>query len=360
MFDTICFWLEKGVDGFRVDVAHYIMKDPMFRDNPPAVPGEVTFHRPHGDYDTQIHIHDKGHADVHKVYREFRSILDEYSTQNPRMTVGEIHIFDFGELASYYGTPEAGLEFHMPFNFTLLKPKWDAQEFRRLIDEYESALPSWAWPNYVLGNHDEGRIATRYGQEQVRVAAMLLLTLRGTPTIYYGEELGMLDVDIPFEKQLDPFGFRVPGWGRDRCRTPMQWEAGPNAGFSAPNTEELWLPLSSQYQTHNVAQQLPEPRSILNLYRKLLRLRKNNPALQMGKYIPLDVVPENCFVYLREAQSERLLVALNFSSESQAISLPEYRSASVVISTFLDRDGKPDLDHLGLRANEGMILKLDA
>jgi len=175
MFDTIRFWLEKGVDGFRVDVAHYIMKDPEFRDNPPAVPGEVAFHRPHGKYDTQIHIHDKGHPDVHQVYREFRSILDEYSVQKPRMTVGEIHIFDFDELATYYGSPENGLEFHMPFNFTLLKPKWDAQAFRKLIDEYEAALPAWAWPNYVLGNHDEGRIATRYGQEQVRVAAMLLL-----------------------------------------------------------------------------------------------------------------------------------------------------------------------------------------
>ena len=339
MFDTIRFWLEKGVDGFRVDVAHYIMKDPEFRDNPPADPNSITFHRPHGKYDTQLHLYDKGHPDVHNVYREFRSILDEYSASSPRMTIGEIHIFDFEELATYYGTPKIGLEFHMPFNFTLLKPKWEANEFRNLIDAYEASLPDWAWPNYVLGNHDEGRIATRYGQERVRVAAMLLLTLRGTPTIYYGEELGMTDVEIPPEKQLDPFGFRVPGWGRDRCRTPMQWDSSSNAGFSAANAQKLWLPLSDEYKTNNVERELKDPRSFLNLYRRLLRLRKQSQALQTGKYTSIDDIPENCFVYLREVKDERVLIALNFSSESQTISLSGLHSASILLSTFLDREG---------------------
>jgi alpha-glucosidase len=359
MFNTIRFWLEKGVDGFRVDVAHYVMKDPDYPDNPPADPNNMTFYRPHGEYDTQLHLYDKGHPDVHDVYREFRSILDEYSAKSPRMAVGEIHIFDFKELSSYYGSPEQGLEFHMPFNFTLLKPKWNAQEFRKLVDNYDAALPSWAWPNYVLGNHDEGRIATRYGQEQVRVAAMLLLTLRGTPTIYYGEELGMTDVDIPPEEQLDPFGFRVPGWGRDRCRTPMQWDAGPNAGFSLPDTKKLWLPLSEGYRTDNVAQELKEPHSMLSLYRELLKIRKASSALQTGKYIPIEDAPENCFVYLREIQGERVLIALNFSSEAQTILLSRFSSPSILLSTFLDREGKSDSSSLELRSNEGLILKID-
>jgi len=359
MFDTIRFWLDKGVDGFRVDVAHYIVKDAAFRDNPPAAPGEVTFHRPHGKYDTQIHLYDKGAPDVHKVYREFRVILDEFSSSKPRMAVGEIHIYDFEQLASYYGTPEKGLEFHMPFNFSLLNAKWNAQDFRKYIDSYEASLPSWAWPNYVLGNHDEGRIATRYGPEQARVAAMLLLTLRGTPTIYYGEELGMTDVEIPLEKQLDPFGFRVPGWGRDRCRTPMQWDAGSHAGFSAPVTKKLWLPLSKEYQSSNVQDELKDSHSYLNLYRGLLKLRKKSPALTVGTYAPVDNVPENCFIYLREAQGERVLVALNFSEELQTISLSDYPAASILLSTRLDREGRSDLSFLELRGNEGVIIKID-
>jgi alpha-glucosidase len=358
MFDGIRFWLKRGVDGFRVDVAHYIMKDPKYRDNPPAPTGEKSFHRPHGQYDTQRHLYDKGHPDVHTVYREFRNILDEYSAATPRMSVGEIHIYSFTDLVKYYGTPELGLEFHMPFNFSLLKPDWNARAFQKLINEFEAALPSWAWPNYVLSNHDEGRIASRYGKEQARVAAMLLLTLRGTPTIYYGEELGMTDVDIPTSQQLDPFGLRVPGLGRDRCRTPMQWDAGPHAGFSDPEASKLWLPLSEQYPTINVADELSDPRSILTLYRNLLSIRKSNPALQWGTYTPVDDVPPDCFVYLREAQGQRFLVILNFSAESKTISLPTAGNASIVISTHLDRGGTVDLGNLILRDNEGIIIRL--
>jgi glycosidase len=336
------------------------MKDAEFRDNPPAPSGGLAFHRPHGKYDLQLHLYDKGDPDVHTVYRDFRSILDEYSSEKPRMAVGEIHIFDFEKLSSYYGTPEKGLEFHMPFNFTLLGAKWEAGEFRRLIDDYEATLPSWAWPNYVLGNHDEGRVATRFGREQARVAAMLLLTLRGTPTIYYGEELGMTDVDIPTEAQLDPFGFRVPGLGRDRCRTPMQWHAGIHAGCSAPDTQKTWLPLSEEYQIINVEYELNDPRSFLNLYRKLLSIRKTRHAFQTGKYIPVDGVPENCYVYMREALDENVLIALNFSSEPQKLTLPEIRSSRIMVSTHLDREEKIESEHLELRGNEGVVVMVES
>ncbi len=356
MFDVLRFWLERGVDGFRVDVAHFIMKDPALRDNPPASNEGLAFHRPHGDYDSQNHIHDKGHPDAHKVYRDFRTLLDEYSVQAARMSVGEIHIFDWEEWAGYYGNPKEGFEFHMPFNFSLLKAPWDAAAIRRAVDELEAALPPWAWPNYVLGNHDEGRIASRYGVEQARVAAMLLLTLRGTPTIYYGEEIGMSDVDIPIKDQLDPFGLNVPGWGRDRCRTPMQWSLDPNAGFASEEVVRLWLPLGDDWREVNVGTQTDDPVSSLNLYRHLLTMRKELPALQWGSYTPLDEVPDGCFVYQRQRAGKTVLVALNFKGVPQHLSLQG--EGQVLLSTHLDRAGVESLQSINLRENEGIIIEL--
>jgi len=354
MFDVIRFWLERGVDGFRVDVAHFIAKDPQMRDNPPAQT-DIAFHRPHGDYDTQNHLYDKGHPDTHVYYREFRALLDEYSPGQERMSVGEIHIFDWEEWATYYGTPEEGFEFHLPFNFSLLKTPWEAQAIRQAVDELEAALPPWAWPNYVLGNHDEGRIATRYGVEQARVAAMLLLTLRGTPTIYYGEEIAMLDVDIPIEEQLDPFGLRVPGWGRDRCRTPMQWSSEPQAGFAPQGGEKFWLPLGENWQQINVQRQMDDAKSSLSLYRQLLALRKANPALQIGSYQALDNTPEGSFVYQRLGAGQILTVALNFTGSPLKLNLNS--SGQILLSTHLDREGLEDLSTLPLRENEGVIIQ---
>ncbi|MEA3351822.1 MAG: alpha-amylase family glycosyl hydrolase [Chloroflexota bacterium] len=354
MFDVVRFWLERGVDGFRVDVAHFIMKDPQMRDNPPNSSQDLSLHRPHGDYDSQLHIYDKGHPDVHKVYREFRSVLDEYSADSPRMAVGEIHIFDWDAWASYYGKNLD--EFHMPFNFGLLKIEWQAQAIRQHVDEIEAALPPGAWPNYVLGNHDESRIASRYGKQQARVAAMLLLTLRGTPTIYYGDEIGMVDVDISPERQLDPFGLRVPGWGRDRCRTPMQWAAEPQAGFAPEETNDLWLPLADDWPEANVQAQLNDPASMLTFYRQLLSIRKANPALQWGHYQPVDAGVEACFVYRRWEAGQSIIVALNFTGDSQRI--PLSGNGKILLSTYLDRDGAINLKDLNLRPNEGMVFEI--
>jgi alpha-glucosidase len=356
MFEVVRFWLERGVDGFRVDVAHYIMKDPQMRDNPPSMGQEPAFHRPHGDYDTQIHLYDKAHPDTHAVYREFRQLLDAYSAESPRVAIGEIHIYDWQKWASYYGQNLD--EFHMPFNFALLAVDWRAQEVRQVVDTLEAILPSGAWPNYVLGNHDEPRLASRYGAAQARIAAMLLLTLRGTPTLYYGDEIGMADVFIPPEEQLDPFGLRVPGWGRDRCRTPMQWSAAPNAGFSAPGTPRLWLPLAANYQEVNVERQLSDPTAMLNLYQSLLAYRKATPALQWGSYQAIDGVAEDCYVFLRQANSQRVLVALNFSAREQRVTLPDLVSGTVILSTYLDCQGTLSLGDLRLRRNEGVIVEL--
>jgi alpha-glucosidase len=355
MFDVTRFWLERGVDGFRIDVAHYIMKDPELRDNPPNPSRAKSLHRPLGDYDSQFHIHDLNHPDAHGVYREFRQLLDAYSEERARMAVGEVHIFDLAQWATYFGRDLD--ELHMPFNFHLLNTPWQARAVRDLVEALERTLPPGAWPNYVLGNHDEPRLASRYGRAQARVAAMLLLTLRGTPTLYYGDEIGMADVPIPAEQQQDPWGIRVPGLGRDPCRTPMQWTPGPNAGFSSPETRGLWLPLAADYEQINVEREMEEPTSILNLYRKLLAYRRATPALQWGSYKTLENLSADCYTFRRQAGGQRVLVALNFSGEDQSISLPGRGGGTIVISTHLDREGKVDLDDLGLRADEGLIVE---
>jgi glycosidase len=356
IFDAVRFWLDRGVDGFRVDVAHYILKDPLLRDNPPNPRRGALIHRPMGEYDSLLHVHDLNHPDVHDVYRQFREILDSYSGERPRVSIGEIHIFDWNEWVKFYGRELD--ELHMPFNFALLGAAWDAQSMRQKVDALEAALPPGAWPNYVMGNHDESRLATRYGHEAARAAAMLLLTLRGTPTLYYGDELGMADVDVPPERQQDPWGMRVEGMSRDPCRTPMQWTPGPNAGFSPPDTEELWLPLEDNYEYFNVESEMGHPRSTLSLYRHMLAHRKRSPALQWGSYRPLAPVPDDCFVYLRQAREERVLVAINFSDEDRVVSLPDLGESAAILSTHLDRPGPVDLARLTLRGNEGLIVEL--
>jgi glycosidase len=357
MFEVVRFWLERGVDGFRVDVAHYIMKDPQLRDNPPARGRTQSIHRPLGDYDSQLHIHDRNHPDVHDVYRGLRQILDNYSDERPRMSIGEVHIFDWNEWAAYYGDNLD--ELHMPFNFTLLNVEWEAGEVRRVVDSLEAALPRGAWPNYVLGNHDESRLASRYGRDQARVAAMLLLTLRGTPTLYYGDEIGMTDVPIPPDRRQDPW--QLEGsmeMGRDPARTPMQWSPAPNAGFSPPTSAALWLPVSNDFKRVNVERQLAEHGSMLNLYRRLLAYRRATPALRRGSHQSLDKAPEACYAFIRKAEGQSVLVALNFSDQDQRLSLPSFDKGTIVISTELDRAGPIDLAHVVLRANEGVIIEL--
>lgn len=357
MFDVVRFWLDRGVDGFRIDVAHYIMKDPELRDNPPNQSFGSHLHKSLGPYDAQIHLYDKGHPDVHEIYRQFRKLLDDYSEERPRTSIGEIHIFDWPAWASYYGKDLD--ELHMPFNFSLLGMKWQAQEVRKRVDALERIIPPGGWPNYVLGNHDEPRLASKLGKRAARVAAVLLLTLRGTPTLYYGDELGLLDVPIPPEKVQDPWGIRVPGLGRDPARTPMQWEAGPNAGFSPSEVKDLWLPLAENYLDVNVATELAQPASILNLYRRLLSYRQATSALQVGDYFPLDSVPKDCFVYLRAGPDGlRVLVALNFSSKDLELHLGELGRGKLVLSTHLDRDGAIDLSSFALRGDEGIVVEL--
>lgn len=357
MFDIICFWLDRRVDGFRVDAAHFILKDPHLRDNPPNLTQKRVMHKPMGDYDSQLHVYDKGHPDVHSIYRAVRCLLESYGVEQPRVAIGEMHILDWEEWASYYG---ANLdEMHMPFNFGLVSAAWNAQAIRQSVDALEAHLPPGAWPNHVLGNHDEPRIVSRVGPTQARIAMLLLLTLRGTPTLYYGDEIGMHDGDIPPERVYDPLEKNRPGQGlgRDPERTPMQWDTSPNAGFCPPGIEP-WLPLPADYQQINVAVAREDPYSLLTLTRRLIELRRSTLALTTGNYRPIEGVPDGCFVYLRQSSIQRYLIALNFSGQEQILKLSELGNGRIVLSTYLDREGPIDLALLQLRSDEGSVIEL--
>jgi alpha-glucosidase len=307
---------------------------------------------PMAAYATQTHIHDRGHPDVHEAFRNVRAVLDGY--QPPRYSVGEIHEYDWPTWASYYG--ENLDELHMPYNFAILQTPWTAKHIRALVDHVEDAVPPGAWPNYVLGNHDETRLATRLGEDETRIAAMLLLTLRGTPTMYYGDEIGLRQADIPPNLQQDPWGRNVPGMGRDGCRTPMQWSEVEGAGFTRGDGQP-WLPLSEDADGRNVARHMAIPGSLLNLYRRLLEIRHQEPALQVGDYQSLPT-ERGVFAYLRVAGQSRLAVALNFTGEpARAITMSG--SGDVVLSTELDRGGPESLERLALRPHEGIIIRLD-
>ena len=188
-------------------------------------------------------VYSMDHPDVHEVVAEMRRVLEEYEH---RVLIGEIYL-PIERLVAYYGRNLDGA--HLPFNFQLIEADWDAARIRSIIKEYEAALPKGGWPNWVLSNHDRMRIASRAGPYQARVAAMLLLTLRGTPTMYYGDEIGMQQVSIPSGTARDPWEKREPGLGRDPPRTPMQWDESPNAGFT---NGALWLLLEEAWRSRNV------------------------------------------------------------------------------------------------------------
>jgi alpha-glucosidase len=308
MHDVMRFWLARGVDGFRVDVIWHLVKDDQFRDNP-SNPAFVAGQPPHH---AVVPLYTADRPEVHDVIAELRRVTDEF---DDRILIGEIYL-PVERLVTYYGRDLTGA--HLPFNFSLLLCHWNARTIARLIDEYEAALPPGGWPNWVLGNHDRPRVASRVGPEQARVAAMLLLTLRGTPTIYYGDEIGMKQVAIPLDRIQDPFEKNVPGLGlgRDGARTPMQWDAGPFAGFS---TVEPWLPLAADHQAENVANHRGDPTSIYNLHRRLLRLRRDTPALTVGSYRPI-VASGDLLLYTREYEGQCILVALNLGPEPALIS----------------------------------------
>jgi alpha-glucosidase len=226
----------------------------------------------------------------------------------------------------------------------------------RLIEDYEKALPAGGWPNWVLGNHDQPRIAARVGEAQARVAAMLLLTLRGTPTMYYGDEIALPRVEVAPEFAHDPWGKREPGLGvsRDPWRTPMQWDESENAGFSISRP---WLPVEPDYRHRNIERLRTDPRSILSLYRRLIGLRRAHPALHVGSQRVLGA-RDNVLTFERSHDSETVRVVLNFGAETHALQGFAGEHATVLLSSHLDRDGLSSAPEL--RPHEGLILRIDS
>lgn len=349
MLDVARFWLDVGVDGFRIDAANQMMKDPFERDNP-AVPEDwKNPFKDMGEYDKFVHLHDVAHPDVHEAHRAFQAVLNEYD--HDPMSIGESHVWDFSEWASYYG--EDLDEFSMPFNFHLMAADWDARSIRAIIEGVERSIPAGAWTNWTLGNHDEARLASRIPDGQERLAALLLLTLRGTPFLYYGDELGMKQTAISADQKKDPWGGNVEHLSRDGARTPMQWNAEPNAGFSPAGTTP-WLPIPGDYQSVNVESELQHPESTLNLYRRLLGIRRGSEALRSGSCTVHPSTSDNVLVYQRASDNETATVALNFGSTETVVELP---SGSVVFSTVDEDRQRSFKDSIVLSPTEGIIVE---
>jgi alpha-glucosidase len=343
MLDVLRFWFRRGVDGFRVDAIHQLIEDDRLRDNPPDAnwrPGMSPARR-------LLRAYTMDQPEVHEAIAAMRQVADSFGD---KVMIGEAYL-PIDRLMAYYGVDLTG--FQLPFNFHLMSTPWTPTAVAALIQAYERALPKGGWPNWVLGNHDRSRVASRLGCEQARVAAMLLLTLRGTPTIYQGEEIGMTDVAISPEQVVDPWEKNVPGLGlgRDPVRTPLPWDASPKGGFTSG---EPWLPLGPEHDRVNVASEARDPQSMLSLYRALLALRRREEALVSGQWEPV-AAGEQVLLYERRRGSRAVGVALNMTAKASEASIAG--PATVLLSTHLDRTGRESSPKLRLRPHEGLIFE---
>jgi len=307
MLDVVRFWLERGVDGFRLDVFNMYFKDEQLRDNP-FKPGLRAF-------DRQQHIYDCDQPEMLPLLQELRGVLDSYPE---RYAIGETFISTKDKIIQYSGTDKL----HAAFNFEFTKSKYDPAQYAKYILDWETLYAEHGiWPNYVLGNHDVPRMATRHTKQQSdarpKILMALLLTLRGTPYLYYGEEIGMRDISLKRNEILDPPGKKY--WpfykGRDGCRSPMQWDDSTNAGFSPAKP---WLPVHSNHRFRNVEAQQSDPNSILNFTRSIIKLRRKNSALHQGDFTLLTTQPKDALAYLRQTPEQTILVALNFKDRPTA------------------------------------------
>jgi len=347
MLEVMRFWLDKGVDGFRVDVMWHMIKDEQLRDNP--VNPDYQSHM--ATYEQLLPVYSTDQPEVHDIVHKMRRLLDSYEG---RMMIGEIYL-PIHKLVTYYGIDNKGA--HLPFNFMLLSLPWDAQRIATAVAEYEGALPHNAWPNWVLGNHDQPRITSRVGLQQAKVAAMMLLTLRGTPTIYYGDEIGMTDVPIPFDEVQDPQGLNMPdkNLSRDPSRTPMQWNNNDYAGFS---TIKPWLRIHSNYKRLNVEAQKGDQYSTLHFYRQLIQLRRDEPSLTWGDYKPVHA-DQQAFAYIRQATNDKaFLVLLNLSHRPCYLTLQQRINGTIVLCTSPELNGSKVNERIQLSGDEGLIIEL--
>lgn len=348
MLKAMRFWLDKGVDGFRVDVMWHMIKDNQFRDNPP----NPNYSKDQSPYRKQLPAYSTDQPKVHDIVAQMRKVTDQY---HERVIIGEIYL-PVKRLVVYYGQNNQGA--HLPFNFTLIKLPWNAKEIEAVINEYEGSLPNGAWPNWVLGNHDNSRVLRRVGKHQAGVAAMLLLTLRGTPTMYYGDEIGMDNVPISLNQVHDPQEKNIPGMGlgRDPERTPMQWDDSDNAGFT---TTEPWLPVMENFKMINVQRQWDEAGSLLKLYRDLLKIRAKELAMQVGDYTP--VISDNDLLsYTRSHAEKEFLIILNFADSIEQFTMDApNRKGEVLLSTDQSMVDTMVSETITIQPNQGLLILLE-
>ncbi len=385
MYEAMRFWLDKGVDGFRMDVLWLLIKDDQFRDNPVNLEYVPGMH----DHAKTLPLYNADQPGTHRIVAAMRALLDSYGptlpgteaasgvvdpfTQVPvagsnRVLIGEIYL-PLPELVRYYfgrepqtgGTEGTSPEIpelrgaNLPFNFHLIQTEWNASHIANIIQSYELLLPAGAWPNYVLGNHDQPRLASRLGVRQARAAAMLLLTLRGTPTLYYGDELGMEDVPVAPEQVQDPAEKNEPGKGRGRDpeRAPMLWLDTPNAGFTTPEATP-WLPLQASWATANAKTQSADLQSLLSLYRSLLILRRAEPALHSGAVS--DVRSEGSVLrFCRGLEGRVFQILLNLGDVPATIQTPK---GTVSLTTVLDGNEGQVEGEIIIEAGEGLLILL--
>lgn len=342
MFDVLRFWLRKGIDGFRVDVMWLMIKDEHFRDNPPNPAYKVG----QGSREKLLPIYDADRPEVHELVAEMRGVLEEFDN---RLLIGEIYL-PIPNLMQYYGKQLR--EADLPFNFQLLQCAWTAEDLAQTIGDYIAALPPGAWPNWVQGNHDKSRIASRIGLQKAHSAALLLLSLPGTLTIYYGEELGMQDVLIRPDEAQDPAEKRQPGigMGRDPERTPFPWDDSRACGFT---TGKPWLPIGDANRALNLESASKESGSMLLLYRRLLELRRTEPALVSGQLVELSA-SEGMLQFARSDGKKNFKVAINLGEEIRSV---DVETGLIVACTELKREREAIRGRVHLRPCEAMIIE---
>ncbi len=343
--DILRFWMDRGIAGFRIDVAHGIVKDRELRDNPAATEDDIEQYRWMG----QRPIFSMNRPEVHDVLRRWRSVSEPYDG----VLVGETWVHDVETLATFYG--DGVDELHLAFNFVFLLAEFEVATLAPVVAETEARLPQHAWPVWTLGNHDITRFPTRWAQGDPglsRCALMLLLTLRGTPVLYYGDELAMPEAQIPPHRVVDPVGLLGDPRrrGRDGARTPMPWRDTPGLGFTLPAVEP-WLPFGEAAGV-DVESQRADRSSVLWLCRDLIALRRESDDLRTGSYAEVRA-SDDVWAYRR---GDGFLVALNLGDADAAVPV----SGVVAVGTDRSRDGEAVDGTLALGPREGAVVRLGA
>ncbi|TPE55705.1 DUF3459 domain-containing protein [Maribrevibacterium harenarium] len=359
VLDTVKFWLERGVDGFRLDTANYYFHDEQLRDNPPQphiAEGSIGV-RPDNPYAYQLHLYDKSRPENIAFLKRLRALLDQYPGTT---TVGEIGCdFSLKTMAAY---SQGGDKLHMCYSFDLLTHDSSMEHIRNTVETMEKGLGD-GWPCWSIGNHDVERVISRWrrgkevSQARAKVYMVMQLSLRGSVCLYQGEELGLPEAELTFEQLVDPFGINF--WpefkGRDGCRTPLPWEnTMPNGGFS--QTAEPWLPVSDTHLPLAVAEQEGERHSVLHAYRDFLHFRRHHPVLIQGD-ITFHHHDEQCLVFSRHLGQESMLIAINSGDETEILPLPVKQAQQITLPEGI-KEGHIEHSSLVLPSCSVLIAKL--